>query len=252
MHVPSRQRRQQLFQYVQGFHVRMAYADCKALSFREQYQPFELPGDLFALSCVVQKDVSFQMRNAMVCRRLFSDSLLGGAAIEKVKAAPLLERLHKPVHGLGLLGQQAAHMVADPRHIGHRCQIGMHGPDYLFSRHAPGQTARPQRPTCDRLHRQVEHDFAIVFVCQCRQVAGVGRAGKKRKRYPARQGDGAFTLVAPVSQIVDHQSHQGRHVGVGIRAQRDERQRRAERNQQVRDAALQRANLSWPVGWPAP
>ena len=111
----------------------MAYADGKTLSFRKQHQPFELAGNFFVLGGVVQKNVPSQMRDAMARRHPLGYGFRGRAAIKEVEVAPVFERLHEPVHGFELLGQQAAHVVADARYVRHRCQIGMQSLDHLFS-----------------------------------------------------------------------------------------------------------------------
>ncbi len=74
--------------------------------------------------------------------------------------------LHEPSHRLGLLGQQAAHVVAHARYLRQGRQVFMYGPYDLLSGHAPGQRAWPQRLAAEGLHGQVQQDFTILPMCQ--------------------------------------------------------------------------------------
>ena len=144
VHAACRKSWQQLFQRVQGFDVRMADADGETPPLGERHQPLELPRDVIALRRVIQKHVPLQVRNPVSSRHALSDGFTGGSAVEKVKVAPGFDGLHEPTHGLGLSGQQAAHVIADSRDVGNGRQVRIHRLDELLSRHALGKTARAQ------------------------------------------------------------------------------------------------------------
>ena len=140
--------------------------------------------------------------------------------------------LHDPSHRLSLLGQQAAHVVAYTRHLRQGRQIGMHGLYDLLPRHAPGQGAWPQRLSTDGFHGQVQQDFPLPLMCQRGQMEGKRGIGKKGKGNLTRQGYRTFTLTAPITQVVDDDSHGWLIMTrVGVRASREQGQHDRQQDQ---------------------
>ena len=179
VYTACRQGWQQLFQHVQGFGMGMADADGVALSFRNRYQLLELLRNFVVLRCVIQKHVPLQVWTTVGLGHLLCDGIAGGSAVEEVQTLAHLQRLHEPSHRLGLLGQQAAHVVAYTHHLRQGRQVVMYGPYDLLSGHAPGQRAWPQRLSTDGLHGQVQQDLPIPLMCQRSQMEGIRGIGKK-------------------------------------------------------------------------
>ena len=184
----------------------MADADGVALSFGDRYQLLELPRNFVVPWCVIQKHVPLQVWNTVGLRHVLGDGVAGGSAVEEVQTMAHSQGLHEPFHRFGLLGQQAAHVVAHARHLRQGRQVFMYGPYDLLSGHAPGQRARPQRLPADGLHGQVQQDLPIPLVCQGGQMEGIGGIGKKGKGDVTRQGYRTLALTAPIAQVVDNES----------------------------------------------
>ncbi len=209
----------------------MTDADRHSVRARPREQPLPLRFDRRGRRIGVEEHVAAQRRHAVFARG--GETHAGGRRVavdEEQRLAPA-QLVHEPAHAVGLLRQQAAHVVADAddeRHGGeigreHGGELGARLPD--LKRAGAGILGAGQR-----LHRQMQHDLLALRVGLARERDRMRAERQHGHGHGARQAHGALAFGQAVADIVDDQ-------GDFRRAGRQRRGRRPDRHekQEVRD-----------------
>jgi hypothetical protein len=124
---------------------------------------------------------------------------------------------HNPVHGLELLGQQAAHVIVHAPDMGDGLQSAAQGQGKFALVHGRAESAGAQGQLSGIGHGCVQHDFFLARVCFFSQHRGVTPEGQECQGQRLIQSDQAFTLNSIVPHVINDDRDGGRHLPLADR-----------------------------------
>ncbi len=188
----------------------------------------------------VEKDMPAGAGHPTLGRHPFGHAQGGGATVDEVIAARS-ENVHEPVHGPGVAGEQAAHVVVDPAGMGDAGQVA---PDLgLELRFVLSQQegAGAERARAFRLHGQVHHDLVPTGRSALGQASRIGGARQDGAGHRRGQGEDLFAQGPGIAQIVDDDGNTR-----SARGQGRQQQAAAEQESASHPWVSHRAGRGWP------
>ena len=231
---------QLLAEHCQGFRIGMPDGQCRTALIGQADESLPLVLDRRGLAVVVEKYITASGSDTVFDGLLLCGAVMCRAAVDEEEIAALRHALHKPVHEVGIAGEQTTHVVIDPACIGDCRDTNLYLAREFRPRHFRGESNRAKRLVMFGGHGQVQHDFLIPGVRIFGKTAGKGSVRQDGVGEFAGQVDGVAAIAQAIAEVVDNDADHrlGRGEVLGLKRVQGEQAKAKEQQTEAHQEAL--------------